>query len=577
VPKSIFEIDVQDAKFKAFLKLFADYQDQLGKMSGFWGEAGKAADSAATATGGMEGSLAAAAASTMLIVDALKKSDDHAVRTDSTLKSMASHAKSIADHLLHATISLAKWSALSLGAGLIGAGGSLYGLDALANTVSGQRKAALGLGITAGENLAFGVNYGSRLVGNDFLSTVQGVRADLSQQWMFSALGIPAGEMQRADTAQLGIDVIGRARALWQQAGHGGHNQQWMEAHGLGGFMDYATWQRIGQASPADLAKYEQQYRRDVGSMGANDATQTAWQDFAIQMKRAGEQIESVLVKGLVGLSGPLGDLSASIEKALAGFLGNPHMKEWIDDFGKGIEHLASYLGSKEFQSDIKTFADDVAYAVRKLVGVMQWLGLLPDPEAVPPPALVPPPPGTPIPGIFPEGSPTLRLPPYSGRPVNLSEIDQRWGLPQGLTRAVGIQESGLNPNVPDSNPLDAQGRPRGGPYQGPFQMSREMQALTGVTNPSSIEQEAPAFGVVMANYIQQYHGNVAEALAAWNWGPAAVDKDIAAHGQRWLDYAPPETQKFVRDIASQMHVTITVMNQTGANVAMLTHAAGAQ
>ena len=107
--------------------------------------------------------------------------------------------------------------------------------------------------------------------------------------------------------------------------------------------------------------------------------------------------------------------------------------------------------------------------------------------------------------------------------------------------------------------------------------MSREMQALTGVTNPSSIEQEAPAFGVVMANYIQQYHGNVAEALAAWNWGPAAVDKDIAAHGQRWLDYAPPETQKFVRDIASQMHVTITVMNQTGANVAMLTHAAGAQ
>ena len=572
MPRSVLEVDVKDEKFKAFLDLFKNYQDQLGKMGEFWSDAGNAAEQTEVSTGSMVDAMAAGAASTALMVDALEKSGHHAIRADNTMRSMAGHAKSIASSILGATVSLAKWSALSLGAGLIGGGAGLYGLDALANSVGGQRKSALGLGVTTAEQQAFNVNYGTRLVGGDFLSNVQGVKADLGQQWMFSALGMPAGEMQQADTAALGIDVIRRAQQLWQQAGPGGHNTQWMQAHGLSGFMDFATWQRIGQASSGDLSRYEKQYGSDVGTMGASGADQTAWQDFSIQMKRAGEQIEAVLVRGLVDLTGPLSNLSGSIEKALSGFLGNPHMKEWVDDFGRAIEQFGHYLGSDKFQADLKTFVDDVAYAADKIVAGMQFLHLIPgnalSPDDADPSDARPQARGGGLPAAsWPDwmkssyewmhGIPSG--PELSGK---FSQLERGYNLPPGLLTAVGIEESGLNPNVADSVV-------KGVHYRGPFQLGPDEMAANNVTDPHSMDQESAAAASILARYLKKYNNNVAEALAAYNWGPGNVDKDIKKHGADWLSYAPPETQKYIGGVANRYGVTITVLNQTGAQIAI--------
>ena len=585
MPRSILEIDVKDEKFKAFLSLFKEYQDQLKEMSGFWEESGHAAEATGTATGGMVDALAAGAASTALMVEALGKGADHAIRAESVLRSMAGHATSIAGSILSATLDLAKWGALSIGAGLIGAGGSLYGLDALANAISGQRKQALGLGITTGEQQAFGVNFGSRLVGSDFLSGVQGVRADLAEQWQFGQLGIPSAEVQGADTAQLGIDVIRRAQQLWQQAGPGGHNTQWMQAHGLAGFMDFATWQRIGQSTPGEIEQYAGQYGRDVKSMSIPDPTQRAWQDFVIELDRVKDQLEAVFGKGLMPLvqSDALPHLTSAIEHVIDVLVGKTSSEGWIDKLAHWIDEFSTYLAGDKFEKDLKSVVDGIAYAADRIGDVLRFLGILPGtPSGLEP---LPHAPGTEEYSTghaarLPNGQP---IPPPLGAPdtdrqlyernlqswrqnQSLSDIERTDQLPVGLLTAVGMQESGLNPNVPDSVVRRVH-------YQGPFQLSPGFIRAFGITDPSSVAQEAPAAGVILKRYLQQYGGNIAEALAAYDWGPGKLDKDIKAHGKDWLRYAPPETQKYVSDVAGRLHLTVSVINQTGAQVAIAANA----
>lgn len=558
MPKSILEVDVKDEKFKKFLDMFKKYQDQLGKMGEFWGDAAKAAEKTEASSESMAGVIAVVAASSALMVDALERSNSASERTTSAMSTMAGHAKSIAGSIAHATINIARWATLSLGAGLIGGGAGVFGLDMLANAVSGQRKGAQGLGITSAQQQAFDVNFGTRLVGTDFLAGVQNVKSDLASQWKLNALGVNTNE----DTATAGVDVIRRARDLWNRTSPQNRNQQAMMANGLEGIMDFGTWQRIGQASQSDMDKYIQQYSSDVKTMGASNSVQTDWQNFSVQMKRAADQIEAVFVTGLDPLIPALTKLSGSVEKALAGFLANPRMKDWIEAFGTAIEHAATYLGSDKFQSDLRMMADGVAYAAEKIVGGLRFLHFIPQAEATGPgPGGDAADPSNP--SIYGNHTFSWAAPWNPGWNMDFGPDENKYGLPKDLLRNIGMQESGLNPNVKDSVV-------NGAHYQGMMQLGPDAQKQYGVTDPYDSNQAANAAGMDLRDLIKKYQGNVAEALAAYNWGEGKVDDDVKQHGKDWLKYAPDETQKYVADIAKRMNVTITVMNQTGANIAML-------
>lgn len=55
----------------------------------------------------------------------------------------------------------------------------------------------------------------------------------------------------------------------------------------------------------------------------------------------------------------------------------------------------------------------------------------------------------------------------------------------------------------------------------------------------------------LMASYQIRYSGNYAQAVAAYNAGPAAVDQALASCGSRWLSCLPAETQAYVTAILS--------------------------
>ena len=112
------------------------------------------------------------------------------------------------------------------------------------------------------------------------------------------------------------------------------------------------------------------------------------------------------------------------------------------------------------------------------------------------------------------------------------------------LTTAIGQMESG------------GQDYTNGHLTTSPKGAQAAMQVMPGTaTNPgfgvrpaannSPAELDRVGSDYAMALH-QHYGGDIAKALAAYNWGPGHVDRAIAAHGPNWQHAAPAETQNYI-------------------------------
>lgn len=647
--QSIINVDIDDDKLLKFVQLYKELQDKVKQMPAEW-QAGAAA--IADATEELDALTAAYAARTEMAKknreeDKKEAAEKAAAREEAAVK--AKEERELAKEEREAERAAAKEKAEAdkeafalererqkaeedhqkkidefwtkkrqqahafvkdFGLGLLGIGAGLFGLERLADAVSGQRVAAQGMGITTGEAKAFDVNFGTRLgLDSSFISHVQDVQADLSQRWQFVPLGLQH-EAETEDHATLSADLIKRAKAMWDEAGPQGHNTQWMQAHGLSGFMNFSQWQTIGAQAPEQINQYAEQYVRDSKKLATDDPTQLAWQTLSEQLKRAGEQIENVFVRGLAPLALPIAHLSDSVGKAIDTFLKTAPLEKWINELGHGIEWLATYLGSKGFQDDItrfmkgaQDFFDEVVDFAKKLAPLLdqisavlaalgfgpqrppgepdspaakipvtrddaiQWNKAHPD-KQVPVPDTEPAPPSRPFqwwnPGSWlhhdaaaPDG-----LTPDEQKKLGLSGMDE-------LLDAVKLIESGGRDDA--VGPMTKYGTAKGG-----YQLIDATWAHYGhggsPFDPVASRQAAREY---LTDLEKKYEGDVPKALAAYNWGPGNLDKDIAVHGSDWLKYAPEATRKYVHDAAQKIHVKVTTMvaNQTGAQVAMSANA----
>ena len=110
-------------------------------------------------------------------------------------------------------------------------------------------------------------------------------------------------------------------------------------------------------------------------------------------------------------------------------------------------------------------------------------------------------------------------------------------GIPPDTFVRQIVQESGFNPSA--ISPAGAIGI---------AQFEPATAAALGIDPYDPVASLKAAAGL-MASYVQQYGGDYAKALAAYNAGPGAVQSAVQSGGTNWRAFLPAETQNYISTI----------------------------
>lgn len=379
--KSVIQVDVDDEGFKPFLALFDKYQAMLARTPAHWAAGTREQQQQ------MKGFQAVAAA-LMGQAELLRRSEgeqrkntrevERQSRAWDRLRANASDAHASVRGI---TASIAKWTGItSLVTGLLGIGG-LFGLTAMAHGVAEGRRRSMGLGVGMGQSRAFRLNFGRFVDPGAMLGSVAGSLYDVTSRGYTGLLaaGLSRDQLARGNAADVSVELLRRLPQIFA-----GTPQHLIGARlrslGLDEFMGQEDVVRYLRSPPEERERQLKAYERDrsfFSGNGDNGGTGLAWQDFATQMSRAGDRIESTFVRTLVGLAKPLERLSEGVERTVNVFMGSERLRRWIGDLGDGIERLARYVVSDDFQVAVQNFAQgagDLAESIVRLGKKVAWL-----------------------------------------------------------------------------------------------------------------------------------------------------------------------------------------------------------
>lgn len=375
--KSVIDIELNGSEnFEKFAKLFAKYQDALAKTPNAWANAGKEVKGVKTAFEAGAAALIAQHELSKHISDDSSKIEKSADKSARSWRDMGRSAKTFAGHIKSAAEGLLKFSVgFGLFSGVLATGG-LFGIDRLAASVAGGRYSSQGLGTSYGSQKSFGINYSRVVDPGSFLAAVSSARGDLSKRSGFYGAGMSEAELG-GDTASVSAALLKHLKDI---ADHTDPKMidDVIRSRNLGQFVSGDDMRRLKAMSPEEFKKMQSSYRGDLTSLALSDETQRKWQDFTVQMGRAGEQIENIFVKGLVRIEPGLEKLSVSVEKVIDAFLNNKDMDKWLDKVDIGLEKFANFIGTPEFEQDVKDFVSDIGALAKAVVNGLQFLGVIP-------------------------------------------------------------------------------------------------------------------------------------------------------------------------------------------------------
>lgn len=389
---SSLKVEVDDTAFTKFARAFKQHYYEVGKASSEWNKLQQSLRKTNNVMGQfvlaqhmwsqMQAKYGAQVAAQ---VNNVKNATTQATNQTSHLGlawgGLARTTGTVASNVFNILRTILRWSAIGTGiGGLLGVGG-FFGLRGLGRDVSQGRRASLGLGLSYGQRQAFGVNYGRLVDSEGFLGGVNEALSDVTKRYSLYAAGLGEGDLASGDTGKISIQLLQRLKEL---ADHTPRNLlgQAVTSRGLGQFgIGVQEMLRLKNTSQAELSGYASRYATDTGAMALTEDTQKRWQDFYVQLNRAGANLENVLVRGLEKLTPSLEKLSVEFVNFLKGFTDSPHFQEWIDSFSKGVEDFAKYIGSNEFRNNVSTFAEDIGALAHSVHNALKWLGIVSTPK----------------------------------------------------------------------------------------------------------------------------------------------------------------------------------------------------
>jgi hypothetical protein len=366
--KKIFQVEVDDTQFKAFKTLFDRYQAALDKLPDGWKKV--ALGVGAVTDAHVKGAAAAEKQGQAIDkqVASVARAEQSSAAISNNWRSIATNARELDKAMERSVVKLAKWGGLATGLlgglGAVGIGASLFGIDKLAGSIGAARTAAMGLGITRGQNAAYNLNYGKLVGAGGIMSNISTAKYDFTsdQYTALLAAGISPQDVKDKDPAQLFSQFMHNLPGVFA----GVPKDQIGSVASGRGLTNIASLQDIVaylNASPDERAKIERDTQKDSKDLDLQDRVQRQWQDFVTQLSRATETMKTKLMDKLSIIEPGLEDLSKQVTAIVAKFIDSGAAKAAIDWLGVGLEKMASYVGKPEFQDDVKKFVDWVGSA----------------------------------------------------------------------------------------------------------------------------------------------------------------------------------------------------------------------
>jgi hypothetical protein len=126
--------------------------------------------------------------------------------------------------------------------------------------------------------------------------------------------------------------------------------------------------------------------------------------------------------------------------------------------------------------------------------------------------------------------------------PSLFDRLEKQYGLPSGILDRMWATESGRGQHL--VGPATRTGERA----QGHFQFMGATAQSYGVNNPMDLEDSATGAAKYLRDLMRKYGGDIASAVAAYNWGPGNMDKYKLGEKRSM----PAETEDYVRRVAGE-------------------------
>lgn len=381
--KSVIDIDVNDEKFADFYKLYEEFERSLGDMPEEWKKLGDAIGGAGKEIGGISKDTAVLLGGMRASSESIVKAFGEATKAQRHFDSATRHsarsmgmleksAAKVSKSIFGIGKTVLKWGAI--GGGLAGLGAGV-GLDDLAYGALSRQRSARGLGMTPGQHAAFSTYFNQFGNADSVASNIANARNDVTKRWIFSGMGI--GPKALATDSNFQLDILAEKKA-----------QRLVKS------MPRGEWQNISQALGLTSIFSEQQLRLmrhtsygrvnaaakgatvSVGALGFSPKVAKEWSNLSVQLRKAGIEIETSLIKGLHRIAPEMSVLSKDITKGINAFMTGPQMKTMMAEAEYGLKRFANFITSPSFEKTLVQFEKNIGTTASEMAAIAK--GILP-------------------------------------------------------------------------------------------------------------------------------------------------------------------------------------------------------